>query len=217
MGVGGRNARAPQVWGCASQLQLVKAQVRAEGRGTAAQPGSPQPQPPLRGSPVPAVSSGQLNPPPSQEEVKNVTSQSGTLKFNGGDAYLMGLNKASLKTSQTAPRGQGQAAERVLPGSRLLPSSVCGGGRGTSWPSTLLPEPSAGLRAPSSCPFIINIRRVSEEQREQGPAQAAGPIPRSTPYLRRGRCALGPPVPLCPLIPHTWGHCGDWKVSWRRP
>lgn len=40
-----------------------------------------------------------------------MTSQSGTLKFNGGDAYLMGLNKASLKTSQTAPRGWGQAAE----------------------------------------------------------------------------------------------------------
>lgn len=38
-----------------------------------------------------------------------MTPQSGTLKFNGGNAYLMGLNKASLKTSQTAPPGAGAA------------------------------------------------------------------------------------------------------------
>lgn len=74
----------------------------------------------------------------------------------------MGLNKASLKTTQTAPQGWGQAAGEVpCPLGRLAPSSLCGGIFGTTWRSLLLLEPGAG-------PLIINIMRMSEKLREQG-------------------------------------------------
>lgn len=134
---GGR--RAPGRGGWASWQWLVKAQVQVEGQGAAAQPGSPGPQQPR---PVPGAShqlwAAQPSPIPGGGE--KCDAQSGTLKFNGGDAYLMGLNKASLKTSQTAPRGRGQPAplphlsvvaslgQAGLPRSRQSQVRACGAG-----------------------------------------------------------------------------------------
>lgn len=60
-----------------SKWCLVKALAPAEGQ-RARLPQS------LPGPLMPAISSWQLNAPPSQEEVKNGTPQSGALKFNGG-------------------------------------------------------------------------------------------------------------------------------------
>lgn len=133
--------------------------------GVEGQPSPHQPQPlPLPGSPVPEISSGQLNPPPSQEEVKNVSPQSGTLKFNGVDAYLMELNKASLKTSQTAPGGRAGCLGSPLCLPRLSVLESAG-------PLGILSscvEPSAAHGLRGSCPLVINIRRMSEVPREQG-------------------------------------------------
>lgn len=69
------------VWVTISKGCLVKAQAPAEGQ-RARLPQS------LPGPLMPAISSWQLNPPPSQEEVKNGTPQSGTLKFKGGGMHI---------------------------------------------------------------------------------------------------------------------------------
>ena len=131
------------LWVASPSCALSKDQALVKGLGLCPHPG-------------PDISSHQLNPRSSQE-VKNVTPQSGPLKFKGGDAYLMGLNKAFLQRLRQLPQGWGQAAGEPpcpwQPPSHLSPSSVCGR---TAWHSKLLWEPSAG-------PSIINIMRTSEE------------------------------------------------------
>lgn len=148
-----------------------------------------------------------------------MTSQSGTLKFNGGDAYLMGLNKASLKTSQTAPQGRGQAAESRPARQQPACSLIClwwrpamgQVGRPCSCQSQVR---ACGLRGAALSLLTLGGCLRSGVSRDQlrllAPFQEA-PLP--TPWEV---CSRSPSAPL-PSDLHTRGHGRGWKVGWRRP
>ena len=161
----------PHPWAVSPSCALSKAQALAEGLGL-----GPQCQ----------MSALEAQPSliPGGDKCDTFN---GTLKFHGDDAYLMGLNKAFLKTAQTAPQGRGPAH-----GSQPKCSLICL--RGTTWHSKLLLEPSAG-------PFVININinninimRMSEGLRGQGRNSGCLVPFQAAPSLR-DRCGRPAPRP----------------------